>query len=166
LNSPTNSPSPQRRARFSRVRGYLYTWLLAAFALAAAFLFDFTKKVVAHEPHDGGLLAALAGGVLLSLPSLPILFLLRIVPENSRSSGVRLVRRLVCGILCGLLLGGLLAAVSAAIGKADQGTAQMLAPVGVVFGLIAGLVDSIALDDLAVPRDDDRGDADAGGPSS
>jgi hypothetical protein len=166
LNEPTKPPPPRRRIPFGRVRGYFFTWLLSAFALAAAGLFDFTKKVAANEPHANGVLAALFFGVVFSLPSLPTLFLLRVVPENSTSSGVRLVRRIVAGILCGVLLCGLLAASIAASGKADAGTGSMLLSLGVVSGLIAGLVDSIALDDQDGARGDDDGEADAGGPAS
>lgn len=145
------------------MRAYFFTWLLSAFAIISASLFDYTRKAGAHLPQESGLAGAFLFGAICGLLSLPTLFLLRVVPENSPSSGVRIVRRLLIGMLCGLLLAGLLAAAIAASGKADENTEKMLAPVGAIFGLIAGLVDSIALDDPAEPRGDDDGEAGAGG---
>jgi hypothetical protein len=132
-----------------RVRGYVFTWLLSWFAFYALMVGDFAKRTAvggAHAKELAGYIALTAFGALLSLP---ILFLLRVVPESSNSSGVRLVRRLVFGLLCGVVLGALLYESIAVVGKPDPGSETYLPTLGGLFGLIAGLVDSIALDDQA-----------------
>ena len=165
MNEPTKTPPPQRRATIGRVRGYFFTWLLSAFAVAGAFLTDYVKKAaLPGDVKHGSLTATIFGGAIIALLSLPILFLLRVVPENSTTSGVRLLRRVIVGSLCGWFLGALLAGLIAAFGTADSDTAG-LAGAGAIFGLIAGLIDSIALDDPAESRRDD-GDSDVGGPPS
>jgi len=145
LNEPTDA-AESRRPRFRRGGAYFLTWLLSAFALIAAGLFDYCGKRVAGTANAGGLLGAILFGGVVAVLSLPILFLLRVVPEPSPSSGVRLFRRVLLGFLCGLLLAALLSALIAAGGKAEEGTTKLLAPVGAIFGVIAGVVDSIALD--------------------
>jgi hypothetical protein len=157
------------------VRGYAFTWLLSWFALLVLFLGDFAKKSLTGEAHGKDLVGSFFIALIVATLSLPVLFILRVVPESSTSSGVRLVRRVLFGVLCGLLLGSLLSALIAAGGKADAGTAPFLAAVGAIFGLVAGLVDSIALDDHANHANhaihrtaavDEDADDDATGPAS
>ena len=148
------------------MRGYFFTWLLCAFASVGFGFTDYTKKMAAKEAVESGIGGYVVFGIVIALLSLPILFLLRVVPEPSARSGVRLFRRLLVGVLCGLLLGGLVGALIAAGGKAEANLFQAFAPVGSLFGLIAGLVDSIALDDQASARGGDDVESDAGGPAS
>jgi hypothetical protein len=166
LSDPTKPSPPQRRTTVGRVRGYFLAWLLSSFAIVGLSLGDFTKKVVAGQEHGGAFAGHVLFGAIVALLALPILFLLRVVPEPSTSSVVRLVRRLLAGVLCGLLLGEVVAASIAASGRADATTEPMLAGAGALFGLIAGLVDSIALDDAGRARGDDAGEADSASPES
>jgi len=162
LSEPTPPPVDVRRAPasassgsagFGARRAYFLAWLLSALALAAAGLFDHAKRSVqpvldgkAHLPDHASFVGVLAFDAFLALLALPTLFLLRTLPETSRSSGVRLLRRVLLGTLCGLLLSALLAACIAASGKADEPLVQMLGAAGSIAGFSAGLVDSIALD--------------------
>jgi uncharacterized membrane protein len=164
LNSPRNPTDDAARAPWpllGRGRAYFFAWLLSTFAIVALGLFDFAKKVMHGEAQPSALLGYVLFGSFVALLALPILFLLRIVPETSPSSPVRLVRRLFFGVLLGLLLGALLAALSAAVKRTDtnEETVQVLGLVGPLFGLIAGLVDSIALDGRARDGAVDGGDA-------
>jgi hypothetical protein len=164
VNAKTADDARAPRALLGRGRAYFFAWLLSAFAVAALGLFDFSKRRLTGQVEPGGLLAYLLYGAFVALLALPALFLLRIVPETSASSGVRLVRRLFFGFLFGLLLGSLLAACITAAGKGDEGMLQVLGLFGPLSGLIAGFVDSIALDGRASgARDaDGGGDAPAG----
>ena len=161
MNAKTADDARAPRALLGRGRAYFFAWLLSACAVVALGLFDFSKRRLAGQIESGGLLGYVVFGAFVALLALPALFLLRIVPETSASSAVRLLRRLFFGFLFGLLLGSLLAACITAAGKGDEGTLQVLGLFGPLSGLIAGFVDSIALDGRA--RDaDGGGDADAG----
>ena len=160
--NPTENEARAPRALLGRGRAYFFSWLLSTFAVVGLSLFDYSKKVIHGQAEPSALFAYVLFGAFVALLSLPALFLLRIVPETSPSSAVRLVRRLFFGVLFGLLLGALLAALSAAVKRIDanEETVQVLGLVGPLFGLIAGLVDSIALDGRA------RGAADGGDASA
>jgi len=159
VNAKTADDARAPRALLGRGRAYFFSWLLSTFAVVALGLFDFSKRWLAGQVEPSGLFGYLLFGAFVALLALPALFLLRIVPETSVSSAVRLVRRLFFGFLSGLLLGSLLAALIVAAGKGDDGTLQVLGLVGPLSGLIAGFVDSIALDGRAR----DARDADSGG---
>jgi hypothetical protein len=146
LSEPTTTPERKPRAPMSKARGYFFTWLLAWFATLVLLLGDFANKALAGESHAKDLAPVFLIGAVVAVLSLPTLFLLRVLPETSSSSAVRLVRRALFGIVCGLLLALLLGACIAAFGKPDHGLQQLLWLLGALFGLIAGLIDSIALD--------------------
>jgi len=162
VNAKTADDARAPRALLGRGRAYFFSWLLSTCAVVALGLFDFSKRRLAGQVETSGLFGYCLFGAFVALLALPALFLLRIVPESSASSAVRLVRRLFFGFLFGLLLGSLLAALIAAAGKGDEGTLQVLGLVGPLSGLIAGFVDSIALDGRARDAADGGGDASAG----
>jgi len=162
VNAKTADDARAPRALLGRGRAYFFAWLLSAFAVVALGLFDFSKRRLAAQVESNGFFGYVVFGAFVALLALPALFLLRIVPETSASSAVRLVRRLFFGFLFGLLLGSLLAACITAAGKGDEGTLQVLGLFGPLTGLIAGFVDSIALDGLANDASD-ASDTDGGG---
>lgn len=130
----------------SKARGYFFTWLLSWFAFYGLMAGEFAQKTAVDGAHAKELLGYIAMTAVVALLSLPILFMLRVVPESSNSSGVRLVRRVLFGLLCGLVLGTLLFECIAVAGKIESGHEKDLPLLGALFGLIAGLIDSIALD--------------------
>ena len=106
MNAKTADDARAPRALLGRGRAYFFAWLLSACAVAALGLFDFSKRRLAGQVPPSGLLAYLLFGAFVALLALPALFLLRIVPETSASSAVRLVRRLIAGFVDSIALDG------------------------------------------------------------
>ncbi|MSR46291.1 MAG: hypothetical protein EXS13_04395 [Planctomycetes bacterium] len=133
------------RGRRGRLRPYVDAWLLSFFLAAAlGVLWSLGEEAARNGNHP---LGAFIAAPLLALLSAPALWLVRLFPEMSRSTGLRCVRRLLVGAICGLFPAALLAGLSVnTANPASYAGASALWIAGLLFGLIAGLVDALHLD--------------------
>jgi MFS family permease len=150
--NPAISPPPtSRRRRRVRLRVYFETWLLSTFLVFSFTMVWHLSERASGRDGLGSKGAVFVVAPLLSLLSLPALWLLRIFRERSPSTWLRFVRRIVVGAVCGAFPAALLALMTAHSDGSEAQNAVTLWSFGIVFGIVAGLVDAMHLD---VEQDD------------
>lgn len=141
-DEPPLHPAP-RRSR--RIRPYFEAWLASGLVAStfAAFAFIDQRKRGDGDGSLGGLLVFCFVAALLALPAM---WIVRLFPEPSPSTAVRLVRRALIGFFCAGAPAAMLAGILVARAADQAPLGEAILGLGMVFGLIAGIVDSIHLD--------------------
>lgn len=139
------APRPPRPgARAVRLL-YLRAWLLATL-LIVAFGVMWSLNEGAKQP-DSSPFGAFVVAPIVALLTLPSLWLLRLFPERSPSTGLRFFRRLLLGAICGSFPCSVLAALTVASGESNaHESAGVVWVAGFLLGIVAGIADAMHLD--------------------
>jgi hypothetical protein len=141
-DDPPLHPAPRRSPR---IRPYFEAWLAPALVASTFAVYAFIDQAK-RGAGDGSLGGSLVFCFVAALLALPALWILRLFPEPSPSTAVRLFRRALIGFFCAGAPAALLAGILVARAADQAPLGEAILGLGMVFGLVAGIVDSIHID--------------------
>lgn len=144
MNAPETSDPRAKRRR--RLRGYVGCWLLSSFIVLATSATYYVGKAAEGATTEMRFGAVILFSFVISLLSLPSLWLLRLFPEPSENTWLRFFRRVLIGLPCGAMPAALLAGFVASHDAVEAKNATVYLIYGPLFGLAAAIIDSIRLD--------------------